>query len=166
MKFCLSMLVSLFVATNAFAAPSDIVSGSTGANIVMAKDSNDDYKPTFNVAFEMDHVFDGGLQVGGLLGGSFNDDDNVFSFLVGPGYNLNAQDIANSFYATAKIGFVRADVSGDANTEFAALVEGGKRFKLSESVSYSPGLVVTKVFADENDDAVFTVNIFKFSFLF
>ena len=165
MKFCLSILFSLLVATNVFAAPSDIVSGSTGSNVEISKDLDDKYSPTLNINFEYDHAFEQGLQVGALAMGSFDDDNNAFAFLVGPGYNLNPQDLANSFYATLKIGFVRADIFGYSDTEFAGQIEGGKRFKLAESVSYSPGLVISKTFADDMD-AVFTVNLFKFSFLF
>nr|BDT28192.1 hypothetical protein BHI3_16580 [Bacteriovorax sp. HI3] len=165
MKFCLSILASLLVATTAFAAPSDIVSGSTNSNLFFSKNSDDKYEASLYLATEYDHAFENGLQVGGLLEGAFTDDDNAFTFLVGPGYNMNAQDLGNSFYGTVKAGFTRVSINGDKNTEFTARAEFGKRFKLSESVSYAPGVAVTHVFADETDPT-FQVNIFKFSFLF
>lgn len=165
MKFCLSILASLFVATTAFAAPSDIVSGSTNANLLFSKNSNDKYEASFNLSTEYDHAFDNGLQVGGLLAGEFTDDTNAFTALIGPGFNLNAQDLANSFYGTVKVGFSRISVNSERNTEFTARAEAGKRFKLSESVSYAPGVAVTHVFVD-NADPIFELNIFKFSFLF
>ena len=161
-----SILVSLIVATSAFAAPSDIVSGSAGANVVVAQNANDDYKAQLNVAFGYDHVFAQGYQVGGLLAGSFNQDDNVFAALVGPGYNFSPEDIGNSFNVDVKVGFIRSSINNREETEFAAVVQGGKRFKLSESVSYAPGLEVSKIFADDSKDPTFTVNIFKFAFLF
>lgn len=161
-----SVLVSLMVATSAFAAPSDIVTGSAGANVVVAQNAKDDYKAELNVAFGYDHVLAQGFQIGGNIAGSFNDDVNTFSALVGPGYNFNPEDIANSFNVDVKVGFVRASVANQTETEFAATIQGGKRFKLAESVSYAPGVEVSKIFADGAKDPTFTVNIFKFAFLF
>lgn len=165
MKFFLAILLSL-AATTTFAAQTDIVTGSTNANLVLAQDSKDDYQATFNVGMGYDHVFNTGLQIGGTLLGSFGDDYSTFTALVGPGYNLTPNDIANSFNADVKIGFVRSSINGHAETEFAATIQGGKRFKLAESVSYAPGVEISKIFADNAKDPSFTFNIFKFAFLF
>ncbi|MEA9356646.1 hypothetical protein SHI21_10540 [Bacteriovorax sp. PP10] len=167
MKICLTILVSLFAATTSFAAPlSDVLTGSTNANLVLAQDSNDDYKASFNAAFGYDHVYANGLQVGATIGGSFSDDYNTFTALVGPGYNCSPEDIGNSFNADVKVGFVRTNIGNHTETEFAATVQGGKRFKLAESVSYAPGIEVSKIFADNAKDPTITFNIFKFAFLF
>lgn len=165
MKICLTILLSLFTATS-FAAHSDVLTGSTNANLVLAQDATDDYKASFNVTSGYDHVYANGLQVGATLGGSFSDDYNTFSALVGPGYSFNPEDIGNSFNADVKVGFVRTNIGNHTETEFAATVQGGKRFKLADSVSYAPGVEVSKIFADNAKDPTITFNIFKFAFLF
>lgn len=166
MKICLTILLSLFAATTSFAAPlSDVLTGSTNANLVLAQE-NDEYKASFNTTFGYDHVYATGLQVGATIGGSFGDDYSFFTALVGPGYSFSPEDIGNSFNVDVKVGFVRATVFSHTETEFAATVQGGKRFKLAESVSYAPGIEVSKIFADNAKDPSITFNIFKFAFLF
>lgn len=159
-------MLSVFVATSAFAKNDDIITGSSNANLVLAQDSKDDYKPTFNVAFGYDHVYAEGIQVGANLAGTFGDNYSVFTALVGPGYNFSPNDIGNSYNVDVKVGFVRAEYGSTENTDFAAVVQAGKRFKLAENVSYAPGLEVSKVFYDNAKDPAFTFNIFKFAFIF
>lgn len=166
MKICLTILLSFFAATTSFAAHSDVLTGSTNANLVLSQDSKDDYKATFNAAFGYDHVFVNGLQVGSTIEGSFGDDYSTFTALVGPGYSCSPEDIGNSFNVDVKVGFVRASIGNHTETEFAATVQGGKRFKLADSVSYAPGVEVSKIFADNAKDPTITFNVFKFAFLF
>lgn len=166
MKICLAILLSMSIATAAFAKNDDVITGSTSANLVLAEDYKDDYKPTFNMAFGYDHVYAQGYSIGGTLEGSFGDDYSTFKALVGPGYNFTPNDVANSYNVDVKIGFIRSSIGNNEDTEFAAAVQGGKRFKLAENVSYAPGVEVSKTFADDAKGATFTFNVFRFAFIF
>jgi hypothetical protein len=145
----------------------EIVTGSTNAALIFSQNyKGDDYRGRFNTNLGYDHAFEKGFEFGGEIGINISSGYSSYQFTVGPTYNFQAQDIENSYNVGVKAGILIDHSSGYTYDNAIGTLEGGKRFKLAEGITYSPGLKITKVFGAGEADPTFTFNIFKFSLFF
>lgn len=159
----LALLVS---AVPAFAIEEGhIISGSSNSSVEFEKVYGS-YDATFGLALGYDYAFKGGLQVGTLVGAAIFSGGSFLTLAAGPTYNFNA-DIENSFFAGAKVGFITAHFDAASSvTDTFMTADIGKRFKLMENVSYTPGVTVTKMLEENSADPSFSINLFRLSIIF
>jgi hypothetical protein len=165
----LTLTTLLMSAPKAHAEAAHILSASTSSSLLMTKDSSwsDDYNTYFSLDLGYDYAFDSGLQLGGTFGTQIYSGGSVFSIAMGPGYNFN-KDIKNSFFVALNLGVITIHHSdyNSSDTSMYATFEAGKRFKILENVSYTPGLRVEKLLKSDSPDPTFSLDIVKFSLLF
>lgn len=161
-------LLGLLAAGSAYANPKHIITGSTSSSLIFAQtySNSDDYEVTFNATAGYDYVLEKNLMAGAEANLSFFDGGSFVQLAVGPGYNFS-NDIANSYYASLKVGFSSLHIDrADTETNAVILAEGGKRFKINESVSYAPSLRISKELGSDSRDPSFSVDILRFALLF
>ena len=163
----LSLVFLILTTTLSFAKNSaDIFTGSSSANLLFTKAQYEDYKASFVGTIGYDHVFSQGIQLGTVGAAVIGDGYKSITILVGPGYNLNANDLENSFYMSFMMGVDRISYGSYTHSDFVVQADGGKRFKIANGITYSPGVTISKVTGPNSDDPAISINIFKFSLLF
>ena len=83
-----------------------------------------------------------------------------FAFIPGFQFNFGAENVRSAFFLFGGAGFDLASQAGTTDTEFTFRFRLGKRFSLSQSVSYAPDIEFTKT---NSLDGVLTFVPFSFS---
>ncbi len=170
MKNMTTLIVAIsfsLLSTTAFAKSSgEIFTASSNSNLIFSQRNYENYKASFNATVGYDHAFSNGFELGGTFGLSVISHYSIYALTVGPTYNIQGKDIENSYYAGFKIGMQVENTYGYTYDNAIAIVEGGKRFKIIEGITYSPGVTITQVFGANADDPTIAINIFKFSLVF
>lgn len=165
----LILVLSLLLALSFQAAVADthILSGSTSSAIVIDQyNASSDYDTTLGLGVGYDYAMANGFQLGGTLSASLFDGGSIVGISAGPGYNFSS-DIANSFFLAFNIGHRRLHIDSSITTDETFLsLRGAKRFKLTENVSFVPGVRAEKIIDDNAPDPSFIVDLFNFSILF
>lgn len=112
------------------------------------------------------------LQLGGEIDFHYTTNGDVsgtrFALLVGPTVNFGPKDLRDAFFAEARLG-VAVDngalfvPGGDSRGLFAWKVGGGKRFRITDSVSYIPSFYISGT-AGDGASVALTLNALAFSF--
>ncbi len=109
------------------------VNGMTGSWVKSASDVSNYFTLGGEVAYRREEKFPHwqlSLPINILLS-----ENNSYEFYLGLKYNLDAADILNSYFVALRPGLRIAGA-----TDFLINLEVGKRFKLTESVSYTPSI--------------------------
>ncbi|MBC7539979.1 MAG: hypothetical protein H7281_14245 [Bacteriovorax sp.] len=169
MNFCKLCCLVFFLLSNAVFAKSEghILSASTNSALEFNKGTySDSYNATFNLDVGYDYAFANGLQLGGNFETIIYSHSSVWKLGAGPAYNFNHKNIENSFFAGLKVGTISTHYGSYTNISGFISIEGGKRFRLMENVSYVPGVIVEKILGSNTPDASFAFEFFRLSLIF
>jgi hypothetical protein len=92
----------------------------------------------------------------------------VLNLIVGPAYSFGATRLQDSFGVAAGIGFSLFSSSGSSQTNFVYKFSVVKRFGLTDSISYVPGLSYQAMTGSNGEGTAgeFDVTLLGFSFFF
>jgi hypothetical protein len=111
------------------------------------------------------------LQLGSRLRFSYSDYESgsstYLSLAAGPVYNFGGTTLADSYFADLQLALSRNGGSSttETDTTFAFSAAVGKRFPITDSVTYNPDVFVSRILED-GADLVFGINFFSLSVLF
>jgi hypothetical protein len=165
MRILILALSALLTSTTFAKEGTHIITGSTSSSLFFF-DAGDKYESSFILGGGYDYACESGLMLGTNAGLSIGSGYSTYNLLVGPGFNFNKSDVANSAFASVKAGVEINRFYGLTSTDAVATLEVGKRFKLGDNVSYSPTISAHKMFSHNAADPTFALNLVKFSFQF
>lgn len=142
-----------------------LISGSANSNLSF-RESNNSYEGIFNLNFGYDYAFDSGIQIGGVAGTAFSSGYRSYFLLLGPTYNFNKEEIENSFFVGLKAGLRSYHFTNYSNTYALINADAGKRFRLTDSISYVPGVEISKNLDDSSENPTLTFQILRFTLVF
>lgn len=144
--------------------------GGTNGGVFIQDDGNDltDDTTSFNLQGEVYYSVTDNIQVGGMLG--FGDQDQTglelnYNLGVAARYNLDT-DFRDSMFFGVGLAYSELGVEAFDSTRISLLVQAGKRFALSDHLTYTPN--VTYAMAVSGDDgfdegSTIAINILSFS---
>ena len=164
----LLLILTIFCSTLTMAKNTGhIFTGSTSSSLMLSP-------RTYQTGYDLDFVsyigygyaFTNGFQVNSSFSASIGSGMDAYALSIGPSYNFNGDEIENSFYIGLQAGALVSSYSYSTYTDGVVYLDFGKRFKLSENVSYSPSVSAVQVLGPGDNDPNFSVDLFKFSILF
>ena len=142
---------AIFASAHSVQAAQHEVSGASLSGITIASGTSQ-FSLLASYAYSLDSAF----QLGGTIQAQTSPSD-LFVLLVGPAYNFGAPSLKDSFYVSGKVG-----VASDNGADFVLEAKFGKRFGITESVSYNPFMRFLLV----GSATSFQIGLFSLSVLF
>ena len=141
--------------------------GGTAGGVNIADEDAGDNTP-WGLAAEAYYGINDQFQIGGML--AFGDADTGASELnytlgVAARYNLNSE-LRDSVFFGGGVAFIENGVDGIDSTTIGAFVQAGKRFALSDNLTYTPNITYTlAVGGDDGFDegSIISINLLSFS---
>ena len=170
MKKLLIAIITLNFAATAYAVDIEIqisnsVSGS-GSDVTIAIPDEGDTLTTYGLGSEVYYSFSENIQIGGHLGftgSSAEGTDLGYSAGALGRYNLDTELRDSMFLG---LGLIYSDdgSGGDFATKVAVVLQAGKRFAVSDTLTYTPNMTLSQGVAGDNDSGtIVSLNLISFS---
>jgi hypothetical protein len=161
-------ILTLFCSLQAFAkTEGHIITGGTNAGIfAYTPTAYSDYEVYLSANGGYGYFMKNGFQFSLTSVLTLQSGTDILSLAMGPTYNFDAKKVEESYFVSALLGATFFNYKSGSDTTPLIILEGGKRFLMTENVSYVPSVAMSKELDSNSADPTFSFNLVRFSFFF